>query len=275
MAGLSFWESLSKYILFVLNFCIFVVGIALLSLGVWLKLDEASFFGMIEVFDKENNMADAITSSGVITTVSYTAMGIGAALILLGFMGCCGAFSESRCLLSVYGLFLIIIILIEMGTTGLIISFSTDVSLDLDKILKKTLKEDYEKESNSSLTKGWNYVMTRFECCGVDGYEDFSNATYWITSTNVTVDKQEVPLACCKAPEQVTERLPGNQSCPTHPNINNSNYKQGCLEKLNHYIMENLFIVLGVLIGVGLVELFTIFLSFCLCMGLHPGYKKF
>lgn len=70
-----------------------LAGAAILGVGVWVKVDSGSLLGILENVDG--------TPSGVsqLVNVSYLLMAVGGVLLVIGFLGCCGAIKESRCML--------------------------------------------------------------------------------------------------------------------------------------------------------------------------------
>lgn len=44
-----------------------------------------------------------------------------------------------------------------------------------------------------AVTLMWNQIMTSLACCGVNNYNDFSNAPHWMA----TRGNRTIPEACC------------------------------------------------------------------------------
>lgn len=65
-------------------------GGALLGVGIWVKVDANSF---LDVF---GTLSSSVMQ---IVNVSYFLIVIGAILLVIGFLGCCSAQKESKCLL--------------------------------------------------------------------------------------------------------------------------------------------------------------------------------
>lgn len=62
-------------------------------MGIWVKLDIDSLLGLLgDVGDSEAQMSKLVS-------VSYVLIAVGAVLLVIGFLGCCGAIKESRCML--------------------------------------------------------------------------------------------------------------------------------------------------------------------------------
>lgn len=65
-------------------------GLTLLALGIWVSVDGGSFLRVVGPFSNEGIQ---------FVKVGIFCIAIGAALVLLGFLGCCGAHKDSKCML--------------------------------------------------------------------------------------------------------------------------------------------------------------------------------
>lgn len=74
-----------------------LAGCAILGVGIWVKVDSGSIFrflGKIENAPKELSY---------VLNVGYLLIALGALLLIIGFLGCCGAIRESKCMLLLVG----------------------------------------------------------------------------------------------------------------------------------------------------------------------------
>lgn len=77
-----------------LCFCVTkLAGAIILGVGIWVKVDNSSLLGILEKVD------DAPAQLYHLNSVGYVLIAIGAFLLVIGFLGCCGAIKESRCML--------------------------------------------------------------------------------------------------------------------------------------------------------------------------------
>jgi len=70
-----------------------LAGVAILGVGIWVKVDSGSilnFLGKIE---------DAPAELSQVLNVGYLLIAVGALLVVIGFLGCCGAVKENKCML--------------------------------------------------------------------------------------------------------------------------------------------------------------------------------
>lgn len=70
-----------------------LAGAAILGVGVWVKVDSGSLMGIL------GNLEGAPSGLSQLVYVSYVLIAVGAVLLIIGFLGCCGAVKESRCML--------------------------------------------------------------------------------------------------------------------------------------------------------------------------------
>lgn len=148
----------AKVILITFNFLFWLSGVALLVLGIWIVADPSV----------ENNlrMVEDPNSSVIMTKyLAFALIAIGGLVFIIGFLGCCGALKENKCLLGLYLFFLIIIAGAEIaaGVLGFI---------QKDKIESKisaTLNAKWAKLDNGTAStateEAIKYVREQLKCC--------------------------------------------------------------------------------------------------------------
>lgn len=144
-----------KYLMFVFNFIFWLVGCALLAVGIWAKVDESSFADVITVESHAHSM----------NVAAWVIIVVGAIIFILGFLGCCGAIRESQFMLATFFVFLFIIfaVLLAIGIYAYV-KFSKD---ELEEELAEKLKESYDKYSTNNKTKKEiDEMHERLDCCG-------------------------------------------------------------------------------------------------------------
>lgn len=70
-----------------------LAGAAILGVGIWVKVDSGSILGFL------NKIDGAPSELQQVQNVGYLLIAVGALLLIMGFLGCCGAIKESRCML--------------------------------------------------------------------------------------------------------------------------------------------------------------------------------
>ncbi|KAF3833088.1 hypothetical protein F7725_026753 [Dissostichus mawsoni] len=137
--------SCMKYLMFIFNFFIFLGGSFLLGVGVWVLVDPMGF-------------REIVAANPVLFTGVYVILAMGSMLFLLGFLGCCGAIRENKCLLMFFFMLILFIFLAELAAAILAFLF-----------------------------------REHFDCCGVSGPEDFDESLFRLLSPT-----KMVPEACCQ-----------------------------------------------------------------------------
>lgn len=160
-----------KYLVFIFNFLVFVIGIAILALSLTVAFsnDVRNYFqGIIDQ-----------TTSGINLSQMYIALyvlaAIGGLLLLTGFLGCCGAWCENSCLLAVFFSIILILFVAELGCGIAILVNKTDFQnkffAAITNQMKKysTLPKD-QKETIDNLQK-------ELHCCGCHDSTDYAGQT--------------------------------------------------------------------------------------------------
>ncbi|XP_011180604.1 CD82 antigen [Zeugodacus cucurbitae] len=250
---------LAKYLLCLFNFLFFVVGTIVLGTGIWLAVDKASLIALLKMV--ESDQITQFTQPRVIEQMAYVLIAIGAVMFFMSFLGYCGAIRESRCLLTTYGVFMILLLIAEIVAGGLAAFYKEKARAETKTFLQSTISDYYSTHENmDAVTLMWNQLMSQMSCCGVNDYRDFDASLAWVSNKG----NRTLPEACCVL-KDVSQMLPRDDDCVINPSESNSYYKKGCYEVFTDWIISHREIIIGVLLGVGIVHLFAIFLAFCLC----------
>ncbi|GLH11757.1 Tetraspanin [Gryllus bimaculatus] len=202
----------------------------------------------------------------VIEQASYILIAAGSLVFLVSFLGYCGALRESQCLLTCYGVFLVIILLMEITAGALAAAYRKEAEQKARTFLKNSIKDYYgPRDQPDAVTLMWNYFMAELKCCGVDDYKDFASSKWQTSNTSLVV-----PEACCELQGDRADFKPLYEACPRTPSLA---WKDGCYDKFMAWLLQHMTVVIAVGIGLGLLQLLGIFLAFCLCRSID-GYIK-
>ncbi|XP_046861314.1 CD151 antigen-like [Xenia sp. Carnegie-2017] len=115
--------------------------------------------------------------------------------------------------------------------------------------------EEYGKDDQEGITKGWDWMQQKFECCGVNDSLDW--ARYYEKANG---SHRIVPDSCC-----VTEKKDcGNPYRNADHSIKHKIYNKGCFNELEDFLKYNL-LTIGIIAAVLVViELVAIILAFLL-----------
>lgn len=255
----------AKYCLCLFNFVFFLAGAAVLAVGIWIAVDKHSFIQVANVIQSEELRLQfqQFTQPTVIEQASYILIAAGAFMFVVSFLGYCGALRESKCLLTCYGVFLVIILIMEITAGSLAAAYKNEARDETEKFLKSTI-EKYYASNQDAVTLMWDYINAEFKCCGVQNWEDFKTAPKW----NATV-----PRSCCILDGDIAKFQPKYPACPASASDQNSYWMDGCYNKFLVWVDEHIRIVIGVGIGLGLLQLIGIFLAFCLSNSIDSYIK--
>lgn len=136
------------------------------------------------------------------------------------------------------------------------------------RILKSSIKDYYASADKADfITLSWNHLQAGLQCCGVDNYRDFEESAKW------SAGDKKIPESCCVLRGDPLQFTPLDQSCTTNPSEANSYYMKGCYQAVINWVMSHTNIVIGVGVGLALVELLGIFLAFCLSKNINSYIK--
>jgi len=236
----------------IINFLLWLGGAGLFGLSVWLLVNPESFFDFAE---DTNNLinGDNATLPEELTVFTdkianglYLSMAAGIILLLVGFLGCCGAARKSRCMLNSYAIIMILAILFEIAVAVVIFVYSGDVNTILTDILKK-YHPDSDQPEAQTLREFVDNLQESQKCCGWTDKNDFAGNEF-LGNTNSTVDIN-VPDSCCADINTTTNTCLASQS----------DYS-GCQETLRSLG----WIVGGIAAGCVLIELLAVIAACCI-----------
>ncbi|XP_065820709.1 tetraspanin 35 [Labrus bergylta] len=225
------------------NGIIFLAGAAVLGVGIWVKVDSGSilsFLGKIE---------DAPEELSQVLNVGYLLIAIGALLLVIGFLGCCGAVKESKCMLLLFFLIVLVVFIAEIAGAVVILVFrplADELFTKFGTAAVKNIKKDYGE--NADITGLWNTTMSTLKCCGFYNSSDFVGSPYYIKH-----DKQYPPLCC-----------PGTENPCNQTLADSATTITGCFPKIKQLIDENTVVIVGVALGIAALEICAMTVSMIL-----------
>ncbi|KAM6962121.1 tetraspanin-8-like [Tautogolabrus adspersus] len=212
-----------KYLLFFFNLLFWISGCIILGVFIYLKVN------------KDGNRITNESIPGIDLMIA-----IGVIVMILGFLGCCGAIRENRCMLLLFfiSLLIIFVLLLAAGILG---------AVGEDKV-KDWVKERLEKFTPLStqpenVKSDLEKLQRELKCCGL---------------VNGPSDWNVVPASCrCNATE--TDCVP------------NSIYNTPCVIKVVELMEKNMEIVLGIAFAVAILLIFG--MAFAMILYCQIGRK--
>ncbi|KAM7074707.1 leukocyte antigen CD37 [Ciconia maguari] len=249
----------AKCFLFLFNLFFFALGSLLLAFGLWVLFDRQSFAAVL---------GSPLYSLRV---WSYAFSGVGIVTMLLGFLGCLGALKEIKAMLLLYFGILLLLFAAQI-TVGVIIytqrvTLATKVATYAQELIQGYPAQGPPGDPHES----WDAVQQQLSCCGWNGPQD------WNLSDGSPGDgDRAIACSCLEAPAPNSTHGPPlalpHGRCPMA--APQDIFPRGCAEGVRGWLAENLVTVVGLCLGIGLLELCLLMLSMFLVRNLDPDYEK-
>lgn len=245
MAGLSCGMKCLKYMLFAFNFIIWVCGIAVLGVGIYSRIKLGNF--------------DSILDDSTIPSAANLFIASGCFVMVLGFLGCCGAWKENKCLLVSYAIALILIFVLEIAAGIYAYVKIDDVKASLKKGLSKAVQTTYNTGSTAdkAVREAVDWFQENVECCGSGAPSDWTTSV-WEKSENTT---RKFPDSCCQTVKT---------GCALNSNV--THWTKGCYEQGEKYVKDHMAQIGGVGVGIAFIQILGIVFAILLCRSLD--YEK-
>ncbi|XP_014850819.1 PREDICTED: tetraspanin-8 isoform X1 [Poecilia mexicana] len=157
MTILSSWELCVKYAIFIFNFVFWLAGTGVLAVGLWLRFDS-----------RTKPLFEGVDSPSVFFTGVYLLIAAGGLMMVVGFLGCCGAIKESPCMLGLFFIFLLIIFAAEVAAGIWGLSNRDKVIEEVTEFYKQTF-DNYKNTKQEALKETLRLIHFGLDCCGPTG----------------------------------------------------------------------------------------------------------
>ncbi|XP_058236957.1 tetraspanin-1-like [Hemibagrus wyckioides] len=179
------FKGILKILMVIFNTAIFFAGAASVVIGVLVVVNKKNVFGTLD------NIKDLPPQLSHLANAGYLLVAVGAVIAFMGFLGCCGACCENKCMLMTFFIIILTVFVVEVIAAVLILFYEPKAEELMNKIREKVAKSIRENYGdNDIITNTWNETMTLLKCCGYNNYTDFTGSPY------VRQDSQ-YPQFCC------------------------------------------------------------------------------
>lgn len=152
----------NRSLLLVLNCVFFFMGALLFGIGIWSQVDK-NFATLWNTLDVSKVLdARALYGAGLLLIIS------GFCSIFVSFIGMYGAYKKDRCFLTTYCLLTSIVLIMEIASAAVFISYQNQAREKMELGLNKTV-ELINNASDPLSQKVMDTVQSVFHCCGCEG----------------------------------------------------------------------------------------------------------
>ncbi|ESO02256.1 hypothetical protein HELRODRAFT_188636 [Helobdella robusta] len=266
----------AKIVLIIFNIIFFCAGVVLIAVGIWIIADP-NIIEPIKIF------RDAF-GARFLRNASILLITMGVVVLLVTGLGIFAAIKENVIALSVYIGLLCFVCCGEIAGGVVAIVFKDKAIEQVQTSIGQLLVEQafatnftyYSVTSGKCWVGEWpklvDYLQIKFECCGMDSYQDYKdvfqfNTTYTCGINDTAGYSESVPVSCCLPRPQQTplDVYSDIYALTTRVNCTTGYYGKGCTAKLISFIERYAPVIIGIGLGFGFLELFGIIFAVCLC----------
>jgi len=218
-----------KYLLFAFNFLIWTFGGALLAIGIWIRAD-GGLWEYMQALDLNRYYS-----------ACYLIMATGLLLLLLGFVGCLGAATDSPVILLGYCAGTLLCIAFEIAACVLVWQIAGGDALE-DTLSNQITWHIENRNLEDKSRRFLDLIQLKLECCGSKTFVDYRNLG------------QDIPLSC-------------------NSDRTNNVHIRSCGEMLRRYLEIRGAYVGGICIGLLMLQIMTIVFNCCLFFALQHEDK--
>ncbi|XP_045599165.1 LOW QUALITY PROTEIN: tetraspanin-1 [Procambarus clarkii] len=243
-----------KFIVMIFNLLYMILGGALLGTSLWMYLDGASMAPVTQDIEGYNY-------------VLYFLMAVGAVMFIMGFLGCCGAFQESQCMLATFFALVFVLFIGQIGA-GIWLKTNEERFTKLaEESLAKSIQHDYG--FNDLKTQAFDVIQSELKCCGSIGPTDWADSRFNGANDNTmeigiagALGSYNTPESCCVSKGTTCEIA---RKLTLSALIAETIYKEGCAKKMLQLMETHSYELLGVVGAILLIEILAMIFSMVLC----------
>lgn len=217
-----------KTLLMVFNFIFWVTGVAVLALGVWMKLELYMYVELTTTYYWQS---------------AYILMGIGGGIIIIGFLACLCTKNGTSVMLYAFSALLFLLFIGELGVGIAGFVYKGKIQAGFKEGMENAMTAYATDETKKEALNGMQETL---ECCGKETYED-----WFVISWDGSTTSDKVPKSCCIDQDALS-------TCQnTHLKINGTTdiHTNGCYSKVTSFMEKNFAIIGGVAVGFAFLQL--------------------
>lgn len=247
-----------KYIIFSCNVLFWSAGLCVLAVGIWAWSEKDMFSNLTKLTFIALDPAFVLICLGTVT-------------FIIGFTGSVGALRENTCLLSMYAIFLSVLLILEIGL-GTLVFILKDKGWIKDQATEglRAFIIHYREDPDQQNLIDW-IQEDWLQCCGIEGPKDWDSNNYFNCSSGAVGSREAcgVPFSCCK---RRPHELIKNKQCgydvrkEGYSNeISKIIYEKGCVQAGEEWVERNLLTISTL----SIFMIFTEILGICFAQNLR------
>ncbi|CAD5221777.1 unnamed protein product [Bursaphelenchus xylophilus] len=255
-----------KWLCFLLNLIIFLIGLAILSLGIYSFIKDPR-----SVAGPEDILFNASIVLGI----------LGIIIVIISLSGLFGALRENWTFLKISVwtgiLWFVVFVIAVLGTFFIFYSDNSD-NFYINTMLDYAVKRYH---LNGNIADAMDYLQETMECCGIrslaQGYRDWQlNEQFYCNETNIFPERCGVPFSCCKK-AILAEGTAGNLNSASRSlncwqnalkrrphELEGDLYVRGCMVPLKQAFEKNAIIIASVVALIVIFGCLYVFMEYVL-----------
>lgn len=228
-----------KYLVFFFNLIFWLCGLALIVVGIVVQI---SLHNSVMINDASASGAPIIL------------IGVGVVIFFIAFFGCCGAWKENYCMVTMFAILLSLVILVEIAAAIAGYIYRNKVTA----IVHDSLTDMIENYNNSSkeFRASVDKLQEDLKCCGVNSSSDWRE---------FRPDGNSVPDSCCLNVTANCGRRAMTDSSKVHV--------QGCSKAVEAVLQKNILWVIGAALVIAFLQIMGMMFACLLMRGIRSGYE--
>ncbi|EYC09299.1 hypothetical protein Y032_0061g3266 [Ancylostoma ceylanicum] len=238
-----------KYSVFGFNVMFFLIGFALLLIGIWAQIEKNNIYSHLN------------KASKLYLDPTWLLLVVGLVTFVIGFSGCVGSLRENTSFLTFYSSLLGLLLIAEFA--GAVFAYACRDQLDTYiRNLLNDVVVGYRDDPDLQVLI--DTMQESWHCCGINGADDWDRNTYFSIAAREVSSPEAggVPFSCCLNSSQMAFKNfycgHGVRLKEHAQNSLNTIYTDGCLPKLQLWLNNNVFLVGIVLIIVAVIQILGI-----------------
>uniref|UniRef100_UPI0037E96328 CD63 antigen n=1 Tax=Semicossyphus pulcher TaxID=241346 RepID=UPI0037E96328 len=227
-----------KFLLFFFNFVFWLCGLALIVVGILVQM----------ALHKTLMIKDASASGAPIVVIA-----VGVVIFFIAFFGCCGAWKENYCMVTMFAVLLSLVIIVQIAAAIAGYVYRKKISA----VVQDSLVDMISKyNSTEQFKKTVDKLQEDLKCCGVNSSSDWKG---------FKADGKSVPDSCCV---NVTEKC-GLGTMTDKAKV----HQEGCHDAVEAFLQKNIQWVIVAALVIAFLQIMGIVFACLLMRGIRSGYE--